>query len=302
MLAAERFRRLLSDLTLTPDDRADGLRAQRAVRASLQAHYYGGPSIQDHSRLIGAWSKKTEVSPPRGIDLLFVLPPALRDRAWLDPPATNAPLQIMLDVKQVIERQYGPARIRPDGRAIGVAVGRQMVEVRPAFAAAGSQYLACDASEGGRFRTSDPGLEEAHVRQADHRTRGNARDLIRMLKCWQGFRAVPLGSFALELLAIEFLAAWPQAGEAASFYDWMVRDCFEYLVNQVSRDLPVPGSDERIALGEAWRLGAREAHAHAARACDFEMTDLNADAWWEWEKIFGERVPLDTRSSGEMGE
>jgi hypothetical protein len=292
VLAAERFRRLLSDLALTEDDRVRGLHAHRKARAALQAHYYGHLSIHDHSRLVGAWSKGTEVRPLRSIDLLFVLPKAMREREWS--PSESVQLQILLDMKQVLDSGHGPVRLRADGQAIVVAIDQQIVEIRAAFTHQGGQYLLCDASGSGLFRLWDPSLEEANVRQADGRTHGNARDLIRMVKCWQGFRTVPIRSFWIELLVIEFLLQWPRAGDQTSFYDWMIRDFFAFLMCQSGRTLAVPGSGEVMPLGAEWLSAARTAHAHATKACDCESEDLNADAWWEWEKIFGERIPLET--------
>jgi hypothetical protein len=294
MLAAERFRRLLSDLALSADDRANGLRAHRAVRATLQGHYYGYLTIQDHSRLVGAWAKGTEVLPARSIDLLFALPKAVRDRDWSNVTDVSVQIQMLDEIASVLRVAHGTAKIRSDGRAVAVDVDGQAVDVRPAFARANGRYDLCDGHGAGRFCPSDPSLEEANLRHADHHSHGNARDLIRMLKCWQGYRAVPVQSFWIELLAIEFLSAWPRAGDPKSFYDWMVRDCFAFLTEQAGRTLTVPGSDEAMAIGSEWLSAAREARAHAAKACDFETNGLNADAWWEWEKIFGERIPLDS--------
>jgi hypothetical protein len=292
VLATERLARLLADLALADEDRTRGLHAHRAVRASLQAHYYGHLSIQDHSRLIGSWSRGTEVRPLRSIDLLFVLPKALREPGL--PGSDSLPRRLLLDVTRVLALAHGVARVRPDAKAVTVTVEDTVVDVWVAFAQPGGRYLVCDAAGDGRFRLFDPSREDAHVRQSDHRTHGSTRDLIRMLKCWQGFRNVPLSSFALELLAIEFLATWPRAGDHARFYDWMIRDAFGYLLTQGERTVAVPGSDEGLTIGSAWLVAAALAHRHAIKAIDHETAGLNADAWWEWEKIFGERVPLGT--------
>jgi hypothetical protein len=294
MLAAERFRRLLSDLALSADDRANGLLAHRSVRATLQGHYYGYLTMQDHSRLMGAWAKGTEVLPARSIDLLFALPKAVREREWPERTDASVQWQMLDEIQTVLRVTHGTAKIRADGRAVTVVVDGQIVDVRPAFALQNGRYHLCDAHGAGRFCLSDPSLEEANLRHADHHSHGNARDLIRMVKCWQGYRSVPIPSFWLELLAIEFLSAWPRAGDPKSFYDWMVRDFFAFLAEQAGRTLTVPGSDEAMAIGSEWLGAARDARTHAAKACDFENGGLNADAWWEWEKIFGERIPLDS--------
>ncbi|MEO8484000.1 MAG: hypothetical protein ABI634_17445 [Acidobacteriota bacterium] len=293
MLAAERFRRLLSDLALDAAQRTSGLRAHRTVRAILQSHYYGHLTITDHSRLIGAWAKGTDVRPPRSVDLLFVLPKSLRERDWTSRSSDHPALQILRDVDQVLTASDRRTRLRPDGLAIVVPVDGETVEVRPAFTLPGGRYQACHARDQGGFYTCDPSLEESNLRQCDTRSQGNGRDLIRMAKCWQGYRNVPIASFALELLAIEFLGSWVHAGDPASFYDWMIRDFFGFLAGQAARSIAIPGGEGTIDLGTAWLTAARTAHLQASKACECESEGLNADAWWEWEKIFGERVPLE---------
>ena len=154
MLAAERFRRLLSDLALSADDRAGGLRAHRGVRATLQGHYYGYLTIQDHSRLVGAWAKGTEVLPARSIDLLFALPKAVREREWTAVADASVQRQMLDEIESVLRAAHGTAKIRPDGRAVASArrqTGQQTL-VGPDRRAAGALRLL------GRQRLS--GLDE----------------------------------------------------------------------------------------------------------------------------------------------
>lgn len=293
MLAAERFRRLLQDLAPDAGERANGLRAYRAVRATLQSHYYGSLTMSDHSRLIGAWAKGTEVRPLRSIDVLFALPRTLHERNSAAQWDEGTALRTMSDVEDVLTASGRSTRLRADGFTVVVLADGQTVEVRPGFAVAGGRFRVCHAHGEGGFYTSDPALEEASLRQCDTRSHGNARDLIRMMKCWQAYRDVPLGSFAIELLAVEFLGSWVRAGGATSFYDWMIRDFLAFLVSQAGRTLVVPGAERTLDVGTSWLTPARTAHTHAIKACECESEGLNADAWWEWEKIFGERVPLE---------
>jgi len=41
------------------------------------------------------------------------------------------------------------------------------------------------------------------------------------MKCWQGYCSVPIKSFWLELLAVQFLDSWKHRGESKTYYDWM---------------------------------------------------------------------------------
>lgn len=295
MLAAERFGRLLAELAPTDADRGAAMKALRAVRATLRTQYYGSLSLQDHTRVVGAWAKGTEIRPPRPIDVFFTLPKNLRQAGPRAAADAGQPRDLVDAARHTLEMAHDAARITPSGRAVIVSAGATEVAVQLVFPEPGGRFLVCVCRGEGRFASADPTLEEARLSQVDAQSKGNARDLIRMMRCWQGFRDVAISSFALELLAIEFLGAWPRAGEPVHFYDWMIRDFFAFLVAQANRTLEVPGSTETLALGADWLGAASVAQTHAAKACEFESQDLNADAWWEWEKLFGERVPLDER-------
>ncbi len=108
-----------------------------------------------------------------------------------------------------------------------------------------------------------------------------------MLKCWQGYCKVPIKSFWLELVAIEFLARWQWAGYSKLYYDWMVGDFLAYLVGRACTVIYVPGTCEAIYLGHDWKSKAESARDRAQRACHNEANSLTALACEELQKIFG---------------
>lgn len=113
-----------------------------------------------------------------------------------------------------------------------------------------------------------------------------------MLKCWQAYCSVPLKSFYIELLAVKFLDQWEHAGKSKTYYDWMTRDFFAWLVNQAWGTLYVPGTWESLSLGDAWKSKAQSAYERAAKATQNEADNLPYTAGGEWQKIFGTDIPL----------
>ena len=292
MLAAQRFDRLLEALALSADERAAGTRAHETVRTALTRHYYRFGSIASHSLLIGAWGKGTDIRPPRDIDVLFILPPALDEAAGGSTADENGPLGHLHDVKEVLAAVVPDTHLRRNGRAVLASFDDASVEVSVGFSRRDSCCDLCDASDGGRYRLCCPAAEYEALDASDRASRGATRDLIRLMKCWQASRAVPLSSFAIELVAMTFLDTWPQRTAGGRFYDWMVRDFLAFLLTRARTSLSVPGLGTDLALGAAWEQTALLAHKHASLACEFEVAGRNTDAWWEWEKIFGEIVPF----------
>jgi hypothetical protein len=283
VLASTRFNGLIAALQLSAAERAAGSAAVTAVSGTLTGRF-----DEAHVIAIGAWAKGTEIRPPRDIDLLLILPGRPGVSA-----AGNASLEVLHDVKEALMPLRRDAHLRRDGRAVVVPFDEAVVEVSAGYGRGDGVYDLCDAGAGGRFRAIAPDAERAALDQSDRRTRGCTRALVRLLKAWQSHRGVPLSSFAIELVAVEFLATWEHAADGSRYYDWLVRDAFAFLAGHADTPLEVPGTGESFLPGEAWISLARVAYAHAAKACEYETGNRDRDAWWEWEKIFGDAVPFD---------
>jgi len=115
-----------------------------------------------------------------------------------------------------------------------------------------------------------------------------------MMKCWQYYCSVPLKSFHIELLAIDFLRNWGHAGKTSIYYDWMVRDFFQYLIARGNGYGCVfaPGTVETLWLGNVWKSRAESAYQRALKACENEAGKYRFLAGDEWQKIFGTQIPI----------
>lgn len=177
-----------------------------------------------------------------------------------------------------------------DGQVVVVRFATMPVEVVPAFEFSDGQFWICDTNDGGSYRLTDPRAEMVELDASDQVNRGVTRHLIRIMKQWQRHCAVPLKSFILERLAIEFLRTWPY-DRSFFWYDWLIRDFFAHLVSRTNGGIIMPGTGEWVALGDAWASKAGTAHAAALRACDYERDNENILAGVEWQSIFGAHIP-----------
>jgi hypothetical protein len=260
------------------------------VRACLNDAYYEEASPTANSFLGGSWGKKTMIRPPRDIDVFFVLPPGVHGR--FERRAGNRQSQLLQEVKSVLEATFTTTRMRGDGQVVVVPFLSYGVEVVPAFAMYDGSHLICDTHDGGRYKTVRPDAEIARIESSDSVRNGNTRALIRMMKRWQGECLVPLKSFWIEILVVDFLDRWEHASKSEVYYDWMVRDFFAFLVCKRHAYIFVPGTYEMINLGDAWCSRAETALARAQRATAFESASDAYAAGVEWQKIFGSDIPI----------
>ena len=285
-----RFRQFLENMRLTDDQITDGRTKALGVQACLDNVYYGGPQNGASTLLVGSWAKGTAVRPPRDVDFYFILPDTVYQRFALY--AGNRQSALLQEVKRALQAKYPTTTdIRGDGPVVYVGFQTFRVEVVPAFELNSGQFFICDTKSGGRYKVADPRAEITHVQAADARNAKNVTSLIHMLKAWQAWCEVPLKSFYLELLAIEYVDQSEWRLNDALWHDWLTRDFFAWLINKAHQLIFVPGTNEPVYLGDAWKTRAETAHARAIKACNFERDNRMLDAGDEWQKIFGLQIP-----------
>jgi hypothetical protein len=284
-----RFARLVENLAITDPQLQDGWRSQAGVRWTLNLNYWGVDSDSANSRLIGSWGKQLQVRPPRDVDVLFTLPWDVYHR--FEARAGNRQSQLLQEVRGVLATDYLQTTLRGDGQVVVVQLTSATVEVVPAFAFDDGQFWICDTHDGGAYRVSDPSAELAALEVSDMANEGATRRLIRILKQWQRHCDVPIKSFQLEHLAVEFLREWPYSRDLF-WIDWMVRDFFAYLLSRQNGVLMMPGTFIQVPLGDAWAPKARTAHATADRAFYLERDNQDVSAGLEWQSLFGTMIPM----------
>jgi Second Messenger Oligonucleotide or Dinucleotide Synthetase domain len=205
----------------------------------------------------------------------------------------NKQSALLQEVKSKLLASYRTSSIRGDGPVVLAGFTSYNVEIVPAFVYDNEErsYYVCDTKNGGLYRKTMPKHEVDAINAADSRNSNNVRRLIRMLKAWQTWCSVPIKSFYLELLAIEFLDQCEWRNNDYFYYDWISRDFFKWLITKANTHLWAPGTYEMLWLGEAWKSRAESAYARAIKACDFERANDMANAGDEWQKIYGFDIP-----------
>lgn len=289
MGVSERFSSFLSNISLTEEQRKAGGERRESVVAKLNNKYWSTSSGTANSKYVGSWGKATRIRPPRDVDVLFELPSGVYQR--FEQRNGNRQSQLLQEIKDHLLVSYPSTNIRGYGPVVIVPFSAYNVEIVPAFKLTSGQYFICMTDAGGYYKTADYDAEIKKISDSNAKTSNNTRDLIRMAKCWQSYCSVPLKSFWIELLAINFLDQWQHAGNSKTYYDWMVRDFFAYLRNRGNTAVAAPGTYEAMNIGNSWVSRAESAHGRAARACELEAGNSSGSAGEEWQKIFGTDIP-----------
>ena len=281
-----RFTHLLAGLDMTLDQRNDAKTKSDGIARKLWATFWTGDFNSDVYMIVGGYGKDTAIRPPSDVDLAVMLPSSVYDQ--LQRVQGNKQSYLLRLVKDALIDRYPATEISQDGQIVAVDFQAYKVEVLPFFYDNSTESCRfADTNDGGHWRICQPWAEIDNLDAADRESRKKARHLVKMLKAWKRRCNVPIESFALELLVSDFVWSWEHRNMSLFYYDWLVRDFFEFFLRNINRTLTIPGSPGVVNIGDAWYSRAESALSRACKACDAERDDDDAVANVEWGKIFG---------------
>ena len=280
-----RFERLFAAIAVTDAAFQDGITKASRIAGALNRTYWPLGPTEPKGILAGSWGKRTRVHPSADLDLLYVLPPEVY---WRYQARTgNRQSDLLQEIKSQLAPTYPNTTLRGDRQVLVVNCASIMVEVVPVFDLANGQFLSCDTKMGGSYKVTDPRAEFAALDVADHRFNGRVRRLVRLAKLWKRSSGADIPSFALELLAVDFMAAWMHS--AWDWWDWMMRDFLSHLIAQANTWVHFPVTREAYWLGDSWKPRAEHALRAAETACTYEHLSWDEMAAVEWSSVFGRK-------------
>lgn len=288
------FNQLLKNIKLTHLQKLDAKTKVKSVAETLHNHYYPHLTYDGSTkRIIGSYGKRTNIRPVGDIDLLFKMPD--EKFAQYDSLAGNKQSQLLQDVRAVLKDKFTTTeKIRAFGKVIviGFSDGTHSVELLPAWKQADGKFRIPNSENGGSWEIWDPIKEFENIDRSSKRTK-KTRSLIRMVKRWADYCSVPLRSFMIELLVVEYL----NTHASDTTYPQLVKEFFDFLLIKRNISIYSPASSNFVHLGEDWYSKAESAVTRNIRAVDFEAKEDYENASREWKKVFGEVFPLAANTS-----
>lgn len=288
MSIGQQFTTFLTNIQLSSNQIEEAKTKYRGVCGKLHSKYHNTTYNGSTKLLVGSYGKRTAISPPTDIDIIFVLPDSEYER--YNSHYGNGQSHLLQDVKNILLEKYPNTDMKGDGQVVTVNFESYGVEVVPSFLRYGTYYIP-DTHGGGKWKLIDPKQEKTNLEVSNKRTNGNTIILIKMIKAWKSNWKADIKSLVIELTAIDFLSYYTYCDKSSVYYDWMVRDYFKYLLSKVSSSRHIPGTYEFINYGNSWESKVKLALSWAEKACDLESIYRHDEATNEWRLIFGYRFP-----------
>lgn len=293
MEIAEKFQDFSSNLRIPQSSVNKVDEIYKELTAHLNSRYYGINSNTKHSAYLGSYGRGTAIKVD-DIDVVFALPVALfKEFEEHKNPASAMRASFM----EVVQSIFSEAHLGSDNQVIRIDFEDDIsFEVFPGFLNQNGSYTMADTSGNGGWMVCDPKPEIETIIEANKDiSNNNLNRLSRMIKAWKAVWDVPISGFLIDTMVYDFFLNWEHKENASAYNDWMVRDFFEFLMNQdvTQKFWLSPGRMQKV-----WRTGVFEDKAYLAYKLandalelQFYESDEESKAVKKWQDVFGSKFP-----------
>lgn len=255
----------------------------------INDNYWDSSSDTLHSLYVGSYGRGTSIG-YSDVDILVQLPTDIYYQ--YSSYQYNGQSALLQDVRNVLLTTYPQSYISGDGQVVSIEFQNIVFEILPAFLCDDGSFLHPDSNNGGSWKPTNPKPEIDFFNQYNDATNKNLKRLCRMIRSWNYYNNVGLDGQFIDVTCLYFLLNYPNKDKSYSFYDWIVRDYFDYMHTQCNREKWVmPGSNRSIKPNRSFRNTVKNAHELCTLAIYYQDRDCMYSACKTWREIFGTGFP-----------
>lgn len=282
---ADAFKTFLGNLAL--DNDAIISTRYGEITCALNKKFRDTESKTANSLQVGSYGRWTAIKGISDLDMLYIMPAG----EWLN-YKDGGQSRLLRNTADAISARYPLTTVKVDRLVVQVLYKDFQIEVQPVFENSdGSSFTYPDTYDGGRWKVTKPREELAAMADANTAKNGNLRRLCRMARAWKNKHGVAMGGLLIDTLAHRFLTSTTDYDDKSyMYYDWMVRDFFEYLseLDPDQMEYGALGSGQRVKVKKRFQAKAKKAHGLALKAIEADKQPYRND---RWRKVFGRPFP-----------
>ncbi len=279
-----------SSLELNKEEIAQASYYHNLVRDKLQGTLGG----YRESFLTGSYARHTAIAPLKDIDVFVVIDQEDR-RDLFDGTAWRCINAVRAATKDALPRLAQEPRLQKRSVGVDFATAELRVELVPAFATEHDGIFRIADRHSDRWILSAPQIHAAISTEANHRSGGLLKPVIKLLKAWKRQHDLPIKSFHLEVMC--YRAPISPSHTLSEALTW----AFSYLSQAIVFPCPDParvGDPLDIDMTPQERKQMAFQLSRCAKS-SVEALDLESrNPVWahnRWCRIFGELYPREDR-------
>lgn len=293
MSVARKFKNFNENIRISEDSIKKIQSRYKQITKRLNKDFYNSCSETANSLYVGSYGRDTEIH-TSDVDIFFILPKEKYEQ--YNAYSNYGQSALLQEVRTSLQETYFNSHIKADGQVIGINFDDGIsFEVVPCFRlypnAYPEEFTFPDTNNGGDWKIAKPILEIEAIKTKNQEWNKNLKRVCRMARAWKANCNVPMGGLLIDTLAYRFLEDWKYKDKSYLYYDFMVRDFFEYLKDQNKEQSfwHAIGSNQRIGRKGKFEYKALLAYNLACKAIKYENEDYTYSANSKWREIFGSK-------------
>ena len=286
MEVSELFDGLLENLKVDNRTAITGRRDE--IAKSLNKEFRSLDGSTNNQLMVGSYGRGTAIRGVSDLDMLYILPASIRDNY----KGESGPQSILSRTRKAILARYSSSDVRVDQCVVGVQFQNFKFEVQPVFENGDGSFSYPD-TYAKSWKVTNPRDEIEAICTYDGLTRGNLRNLCKIVRAWKNEHGVVMGGLLIDTLAYNFFRGTTDYDDVTTVtYDYMVRDFFKFLSEEADHEhYAALGSGQRVKVKKRFQRRAKRAYELCLEAIEAEgKSTMNK----KWKAVFGKPVPSST--------
>lgn len=290
MSVATKFENFYKNI-LIPDSKVSDIKYRyERITKQLNKDFWDIDSDTKYTWYVGSYGRDTDIH-VSDIDIIFQIPLSVYEK--YNNYSGNGQSALLQDIKSSIQKTYDKTYIKWDGQVVGLNFtdGINFEIVPGVLLKDNNGFWYPDTNNGGSWKTTNPFAEIKAIREKSIECNYNLKKLCRIIRVWKDYCSVPMWWLLIDTLCYNFLKNWSDKDKSYLYYDWMIRDFFEFLKNQDVEKAYwlAPWSNQYV-----WRKGNFEYKAKLAynitlEAIEYEKEGKDYSANQKWKEVFGSK-------------
>lgn len=287
MSISTKFENFCSNILISKSNTDKVSNRYKAITKRLNKDFWNTDSDVSHSLYVWSYWRDTDIH-VSDIDMIFQLPYSVYEN--YNSYSSNWQSALLQAVRNSLQKTYSTTHIKWDGQVIWINWDDWICfEIVPCFINNDSSYTYPDSNNWGSWKTTNPKPEITAIREKNIECNYNLKKLCRMIRSWKDTCNVPIWWLLIDTFAYNFLSTWGNRDKSYLYYDYMVRDFFEYLKdrNEEQEYWLAPWSNQRVNRKWKFNYKATQAYNNILEAIDAEDKKYDFTANQKWRAVFG---------------
>ena len=261
-----------------------------AITKRINQDYSNSTSDTNHSLYVGSYGRGTCIY-TSDIDIVVEIP--WSEYSKYNEYSGNGQSALLAAVRNCLLKTYSSSKVSADGQVVDISYSDGVkFEIVPAFKFDDGSFYYPDTNNGGSWKSMNPKSEIDSFNERNRLTNGNLKRLCRMLRAWKNTHTALMSGILLDTTAYRFLQNYEHADKSYTYYDWMSRDYFKFLLDHAEQDnWEKPGNTGYVKREYCIKDDAQFAYDKALEALSDYSKNFKYCWHSDWRAIYGSKFP-----------